>query len=209
MSRKVTSNFLKKISIRKLKSDKTTNLFILSAIVLTTILFTVITTLSISLKDSLNFQKYALEGYTAQGIIKNVSSSDFDKIKDDSSIKNIGKLIQVTNKIENPEFENSNLVLCYLDDEALSKRVYYDLKGTLPSTENEIALPTWVLDKLHLSYELGQLIHLEYMCNQERTSNDFTLSAYYTEYTKSSTAENGLDVYKRQSEKYVNFKLEW
>ncbi|MBD7912494.1 ABC transporter permease [Clostridium cibarium] len=194
MSKNISNNFLKKISVRKLKSDKSTNLFILSAIILTTILFTVITTLSISLKDSLDFQKFTLEGYTAHGIIKNVTSTDLEKIHNDPSIKNIGEMIQVTNKIENPEFENSNLVLCYLDDETLSKRVYYDLNGNLPSAENEIALPTWVLDKFHLPYKLGQVINLQYTCNNQHKSTDFTLSAYYTEYTKSSTTENGFGI---------------
>lgn len=195
---------VKKLSDRSLKANKTRNIFAILAIILTTVLFITVTTLTISIIEELNFEKFRKVGTTAHGYVKSPTKDEIESIKNNSLVKKIGEVTQVTKNIEHPKMDKAKVVLCYLDNEALTMRVYYDLKGAWPNKEEEVALPTWVLDKLGLSHTLGQKITLSYepvikregVDNKEnnKMSKEFTLSAYYTEYTTSASGDSGFGV---------------
>lgn len=195
---------VKKLSNRSIKANKTRNIFAILAIILTTVMFITVTTLVISIIDELNFEDFRRSGTTAHGYVKNPTKGEIENIKNSSLVKKVGEATRVTKNVEHPKIDKAKITLCYLDSEALSMRVYDDLKGAWPNKENEIALPTWALDKLGLSHTLGQKITLGYepaMKNEvvnakdsNKLSKEFTLSAYYTEYTNSASGDSGFGI---------------
>lgn len=52
-------------------------------------------------------------------------------------------------------------------------------EGGLPTGENEVALNTWILDKLGVQPELGKEITLQIDIGERMISQKFTLSGYY------------------------------
>lgn len=196
---------VKKLSDRSLKANKTRNIFAILAIMLTTVLFITVTTLMISILEELEAKKSRDSGTTAHGYVMKPTKEEFEDLKRKSRVKSVGEVTQVTKTVENSKMASAKISLCYLDKEALAMKVYDNFKGKWPSDDNEIAIPTWVLDKMGMTYTLGQKVTFSYEpiekksgMDNKKESKEFVLSAYYTEYSNLSSGDRGFAVVSKE-----------
>ena len=151
---------IKKITNRSLKSNKTRNIFVVIAIVLTTFMLTCVFTLGISFNENYQLMNLRDAGTTANTYLNNPTEKQISEIKNLNITDSIGREISVGNVDSNKLKKNEqNIVLEYIDKEAWEKQIkpaVGDIKGNYPNKENEIMLSQSVIDLLKLGYVLNK-----------------------------------------------------
>ena len=179
---------IKKITNRSLKSNKTRNIFVVLAIVLTTFMLACVFTLGISFNENYQLMNLRDAGTTANTYLNNPSEKQISEIKNLNITDSIGKEITVGNVDSNKLKKNEqNIVLEYIDKEAWEKQIkpaVGDIKGSYPEKENEIMLSQSVIDLLKLkNIEPGDKIVLNCNINKKIKSIEFVISGTYTDYS--------------------------
>lgn len=205
---------IKKITNRSLKSNKTRNIFVIIAIVLTTFMLACVFTLGISFNKNYQLMNLRDAGSTANACLNNPTEKQISQIKDLNITDSIGKEITVgnvnSNKLKN---NDSKIYLEYIDKEAWEKQispVVGDIKGNYPDKENEIMLSQSVIDLLKLKdIKPGDKVILNCNINKKTESIEFVVSGTYTDY--SMEKRNDIDKLSYVSNKFVkkhNLSLE-
>ena len=205
---------IKKITNRSLKSNKTRNIFVVIAIVLTTFMLACVFTLGISFNKNYQLMNLRDAGSTANTYLNNPTEKQISQIKDLNITDSIGKEITVgnvnSNKLKN---NDSKIYLEYIDKEAWEKQispVVGDIKGNYPDKENEIMLSQSVIDLLKLKdIKPGDKVILNCNINKKTESIEFVVSGTYTDY--SMEKRNDIDKLSYVSNKFVkkhNLSLE-
>ncbi|MBU3146960.1 hypothetical protein [Clostridium sp. CF012] len=57
--------------------------------------------------------------------------------------------------------------------------------GKFPEVENEVALPSWVLDMINVSHKIGEKVTLDYFIMDKKYSKDFVLIGFWKDEKKS------------------------
>ena len=205
---------IKKITNRSLKSNKTRNIFVVIAIVLTTFMLACVFTLGISFNKNYQLMNLRDAGSTANAYLNNPTEKQISQIKDLNITDSIGKEITVgnvnSNKLKN---NDSKVYLEYIDKEAWEKQIspaVGDIKGNYPDKENEIMLSQSVIDLLKLKdIKPGDKVILNCNINKKTESIEFVVSGTYTDY--SMEKRNDIDKLSYVSNKFVkkhNLSLE-
>ena len=205
---------IKKITNRSLKSNKTRNIFVVIAIVLTTFMLACVFTLGISFNKNYQLMNLRDAGSTANTYLNNPTEKQISQIKDLNITDSIGKEITVgnvnSNKLKN---NDSKVYLEYIDKEAWEKQIspaVGDIKGNYPDKENEIMLSQSVIDLLKLKdIKPGDKVILNCNINKKTESIEFVVSGTYTDY--SMEKRNDIDKLSYVSNKFVkkhNLSLE-
>ena len=205
---------IKKITNRSLKSNKTRNIFVVIAIVLTTFMLACVFTLGISFNKNYQLMNLRDAGSTANAYLNNPTEKQISQIKDLNITDSIGKEITVgnvnSNKLKN---NDSKIYLEYIDKEAWEKQIspaVGDIKGNYPDKENEIMLSQSVIDLLKLKdIKPGDKVILNCNINKKTESIEFVVSGTYTDY--SMEKRNDIDKLSYVSNKFVkkhNLSLE-
>ena len=205
---------IKKITNRSLKSNKTRNIFVVIAIVLTTFMLACVFTLGISFNKNYQLMNLRDAGSTANTYLNNPTEKQISQIKDLNITDSIGKEITVgnvnSNKLKN---NDSKIYLEYIDKEAWEKQIspaVGDIKGNYPDKENEIMLSQSVIDLLKLKdIKPGDKVILNCNINKKTESIEFVVSGTYTDY--SMEKRNDIDKLSYVSNKFVkkhNLSLE-
>ena len=84
---------IRRLSIASFKAAKIRNIITIAAIALTTILFTVIFTVGMSIKYGFEQSNFRQVGGYSHGGFKNLTREQFEELKDDPLIKEYGKRI--------------------------------------------------------------------------------------------------------------------
>lgn len=168
-----------KLAKQSLKANRLRNTFVVVAIVLTTVLFTTVFTIGISMVKSVEYSTMRQVGMSAHGGFKYLTTEEYETLKKHKDIKEYGITIPVA-FAENPELAKRQVEINYVDENSAEYRFILPLlAGNMPKEENEIMLDTITLDILGLSYELGQTVTLDYSINGKAYTKDFILSGYY------------------------------
>ncbi|MFT5871523.1 MAG: putative ABC transport system permease protein [Clostridium sp.] len=173
-NRKISS----KLAKRNFKANRTRNIFALLAIVLTTILFTAVFTIGMSLIDSTQNATMRQVGTKAHGGFKYLTKEETDKLKKHPLIKEYGTTVIISD-LENTELRSNSVEMRYGDSNWVKWGFYEPTTGEVPKTENEIALPTWVLDMLNVPHKIGEKVKLEYSIVDKKYTKDFVLSGFW------------------------------
>lgn len=174
------SKITNKISRRILKANKMRNIFTILAIALTTLLITVIITGGITFYNSYKtFNMISNYGVDSDGYI-NITDESLDKLKDIDRVDKIG-VAQLANMdtAKNKEFLNENIILQSADKNTYDMMAITPIEGDYPKKEDEVLVPTWVLDVLDLPNKVGEKISLDLVIGGEVKTFDFKLSGYY------------------------------
>lgn len=166
------------LSLKSLKANKIRNIFAIIAIVLTTILFTSVATIGMSMIKSVEQSSMRKVGSYAHGNFKFLSQEEFDHIKDHKLIKELGYSI-IVSFAENKELSKRPSEIRYGTDKAAEFAFSLPTTGRMPKEEREIATDTIVLDKLGIKHEIGQEIVLSYNINEKKFTDKFILSGYW------------------------------
>ncbi len=167
-----------KLANSSFKANKLRNIFAVFAIVLTTVMFTTLFTVGMSMKKSIEESTMRQVGGSAHGSFKYLSQEEYDTLKNHKSIKDIEFSI-VLAIAENQDLRKRPSEIRYGTEGQAELMFAKPTEGRVPESYDEIAMDTIVLDYLGLPHELGKEIELEYSLNGEIVKDTFTLSGYW------------------------------
>jgi putative ABC transport system permease protein len=159
--------------------NKLRNIFAVIAIVLTTVLFTGLFTISSSLLSSMEESTMRQVGGSFHGGFKYLTMEEYDQLKTHKSIKEIS-YSEVLGIAENKELEKRPTEIRYTNDKINAQGMFsMPTTGRLPQYNDEIATDSLVLERLNIPAKLGQKVKIEYSVNEEKRSDTFTLVGFW------------------------------
>lgn len=173
-NRKVIS----RIARKSLDANRSRNVIIVSAIILTTLLITTIFATVLSMNESMQLVQMRTAGSDFHGSFKYLSPAEVDKLVTHPSIKDYGKSVLVGEAV-NEEFKDYRMEIDYTDISAAEHSFIHFIEGGLPEAENEVVMNTWALDLLGVPHKLGATVDLDVAIDDEVISKPFVLSGYY------------------------------
>ena len=169
---------VKKLSMASLRNSRMRNLFAVTAIVLTTVLFTTVFTLAMGLISSMEKEIMRQVGTSAHAGYKDLTRAEYDKIRTNSRIKEMSYNILV-GMASNETLAKRQTEIRYGEPEDLEWGFRKPEKGTYPRNKKEILADTIVLDLMGVPRELGQKITLEFDYLGHKHRDTFTVSGIY------------------------------
>ncbi len=166
------------LSKRLIKYNKTRNIISVIAIMLTTILFTSVFSITISINESIQNSTMRMVGTKAHGGFKFMTLSQYEKLKADTKIKDISYNI-IVGFGENPEFKKTYVEIRFSEEKAAKWCFNMPTTGTLPKSKMDIATTTDVLDALGLPHEIGIQVPIEFTSNGIKHKDVFTLCGFW------------------------------
>lgn len=172
-----------KLSLRSYRAAGKRNLIAVLAIILTTVLFTSLFTIVMSINDS--YQTYTFRGIGsyAHGSFKDVNEEEIQAIQGHKKIRETGERI-VAGISADGVFAKVPAEISYMDSNAM-KWSYIELEeGHEPKAENEVIMDRAALQLLGITPELGTQISLTYqvsdkMQNGGTRTDTFVLAGWW------------------------------
>ncbi len=167
------------LSIASFKAAKIRNIITVAAIALTTILFTVIFTVGMSMKYGFEQSNFRMVGGYAHGGFKYLTKEQFEELKDDPLIKEYGKRI-FCGMPEKEPFHKSHVEVSYCDANTAKWMFVEPKEGRLPKEgTNEAATDLRVLSLLGVEPVIGNEFTMTFMVDGQETTETFTLCGYW------------------------------
>ena len=172
---------IKKVSIRSLKQNITTNRIVVLAVILMTFMFTTVFTIGISIAQNMNTMLIRQEGNIARTIISHPTDDVIGQVKKCSALYHAG--ISVNAGQAKPiSGEDFTINLIYNDEENYKynlKPALSDIHGTYPKKIDEIMMSKNGLNELGIKDpKVGDKISL--IINGDKTI--FSLSGWFQNY---------------------------
>jgi putative ABC transport system permease protein len=189
-------NFYYKMNLRRIwglskkifLSNLYRNVVVIIAVVLSTFMLTSVFSVGFSYIETAQLQQIRAMGTTAHVAINNPSDLQVSEIKKSDSIKDIG-ISQHLGQIDGLEDEDLLLGLNWIDENEWNLHrmpTISDVVGNYPVTENEVMIPTWILERLGITNpQEGMSISLSYHLDDDDSikTQEFILAGYYTDYS--------------------------
>lgn len=170
---------IRRLSVASFKAAKIRNIITVAAIALTTILFTVIFTVGMSIKHGFEQSNFRQAGTYAHGGFKFLTKEQFDELKDDPLIKEYGKRIHCGMPEKEP-FHKSHVEVSYCDVNTAKWMFLEPKEGRLPAEgTNEAATDLRVLSLLGVEPVIGNEFTMTFMVDGVETTETFTLCGYW------------------------------
>lgn len=192
---------IKKLSKRSFKVNKIRNIISILAIILTTVLFTSLFTVGVSIMDSFNTYMMMQYGMSSHVQMQEVDKGQIDIIKSNESIdkSSIG-IVKNIDSAKNPEFSTQTVNLAVYDSQSIKNSINTEMiEGSLPKSKEDIVMPIEVLDMLKLPHKIGTEANIDIPVSKdgaytgEKKTYKFKLSGYFT--YKTATAMPLHDTY--------------
>lgn len=173
------NNCIRRLALRNMKASKTRNIVTVIAIILTTVLFTSLFTIAISIIDGFQEANFHQIGTYAHGNFERLSEAQYEALKCDADIKEQGVRMFVGTAEEAP-FQKESVEVSYCD-ETCAKFMYLTPKtGSLPTEgTNEAATDTKILKLLGIEPVIGAEFELTFYVNNVPVTKTFSLSGYW------------------------------
>lgn len=171
---------VKKISSRTLKSNKTRNIFVILAIVLTTFMFTTVFGIGASLVNNLKTMMLREQGTKSTIFLNNPDNSQIYKAKEEKYINSYG--IKIQTGIAEYKNTGAKLLLDWYSKDEFDNNytpAISDIEGTYPENEDGIMLSKAALDALGINNPQEDMEILLWQNNKTLT---FRLSGWFTDY---------------------------
>ena len=166
---------------RMFRRNRGRNLVAVLAILLTTMMFTTLFTLTQSMSRNLVEMTFRQTGYDAQASLRGLTEAQADLLADHPDVTELGRSI-VLGLAENQELRSQSVEIRWANDSYAEHSFAAPTTGRLPETADEIALDTQTLDRLGIPHELGQTVTLEWRKDlnaPDVTTSSFTLCGYW------------------------------
>ena len=182
---------IRTLSLKQFRAAKTRNLIAVFAIALTTLLFTSLFTIALSINDGFQQSNFRQCGGWSHGTFKYLTEEQFEELKEDPLIKQWGLRRFVGMPSEVP-FNKSHVEVGY-SDAVQAHWMYCDpIVGSLPKEgTNEAATDTRVLELLGVEPELGAEFTITFDVDGKETTQTFTLCGWW-EYDEAIVANHVL-----------------
>lgn len=167
------------IAIKSFSANKTRNNILVIAIALTTILFTSLFTIGIGMTKSFQQETMRQSGGSDHASLKYLTDNQFNIVKENDAVKEIGYARFLCDDIENEELLKHRSEFWYYDDIALKHGFIKLDKGHKPQAENEVIVDSMTLKALGVPLKLGETVSLKLNIRHEEVTRDFILSGWW------------------------------
>lgn len=168
-----------RLAKRSFHSNLMRNVFAITAIALTCLLFTSLFTIGLTLNSSLEMERMRQVGTTAHAGLKDLTQEQWDVLKTHSSIRSFCTNQLMGETKDERLIKRPGEIRCVGEGDYLKTSFIELTAGKKPEAEKEILLDTITLDLLGLPYKLGSTIPLTFMFMNQEYSDNFILSGYY------------------------------
>ena len=170
---------IRRLGWRSMKAAKTRNLIAILAITLTTVLFTSLFTIAMSINDGFQQSNFRQVGGFSHGGFKYLTEEQFNELKDDPRIDQWGLRRFLGMPTEVP-FNKSHVEVSYADANYAHWAFCDPIEGRLPEEgTDEAATDTAVLELLGIEPEIGAKFTLTFDVDGHTTTQTFTLSGWW------------------------------
>lgn len=174
---------IRRLSYRTLWSSRRRNLIAVIAIMLTTLLFTSLFTIVLSLNASYETYQFRQVGGYCHGTFKDVTNEQAEAITAHKNVKETGLRI-VVGSIGDGVFGKVPAEVSYMDENCTKWSYAEPETGHMPQTAREIAMDTKALKLLGIEAEIGAQVPVTYTVGDKNQSSfeqseTFTLSGYW------------------------------
>ena len=174
---------IRKLSLKSLYANRRRNLIAIFAIALTTLLFTSMFTIVLSLNASYETYQFRQVGGYAHGTFKDVSPEQAERIAAHPKVKAVGarKVIGITAE---GVFSKTPAEISYMDANCTKWSYATPTTGRMPESGKEVAMDTAALQLLGVTPELGAEVTVSYsITDKDQTAftitDTFTLVGYW------------------------------
>lgn len=180
---------IRRLAFKNLQSAKLRNLITIAAVALTTILFTTLFTIALSMVENFQQSNFRQVGGTFHGTFKELTKEQFDELKDDPMIKEWG-LRRVAGLAVDDVFRKSQVEVSYMDENYAKYGFCTPTVGDFPEEgTNQAATDLRVLSLLGVEPKLGNEFSITIDVDGTETVETFTLCGYW-EYDEIVVANN-------------------
>ncbi len=182
---------IRRLSVENMKAARARNLIAILAIALTTVLFTSMFTVVLSINHSFQQANFRQAGGWNHGTFKYMTREQFDEIKTDPLIKQYG-LRRFVGMPAGAPFLKSHVEIGYSDANQAHWMYCDPVEGRLPAEgTNEVATDTRVLELLGVEPVLGNEFTLAFNVDGTEVAETFILSGWW-EYDEAIVANHVL-----------------
>ena len=170
---------IRRLGWRSMKAARTRNLIAILAIALTTVLFTSLFTIAMSINDGFQQSNFRQVGGFSHGGFKYLTEEQFNELKDDPRIDQWGLRRFLGMPTEVP-FNKSHVEVSYADANYAHWAFCDPIEGRLPEEgTDEAATDTAVLELLGIEPEIGAKFTLTFDVDGRTITQTFTLSGWW------------------------------
>ena len=170
---------IRRLGWRSMKAARTRNLIAILAIALTTVLFTSLFTIAMSINDGFQQSNFRQMGGFSHGGFKYLTEEQFEELRDDPLIDQWGVRRFLGMPTEVP-FNKSHVEVSYADGNYAHWAFCDPIEGRLPEEgTDEAATDTAVLALLGIEPEIGAEFTLTFDVDGRTTTQTFTLSGWW------------------------------
>ena len=192
---------IRRLSLKSMRASRTRNLIAILAIALTTILFTSLFTVALSINRSIQESNFRQCGGWSHGTFKYLTEEQYNELKTDPLIKQYGLRLFVGMPSESP-FNKSHVEVGYSDANQAHYMYCDPVEGRLPKEgTNEAATDTRVLELLGVEPVLGNEFTLTFQVDGTAVTKTFTLCGWWN-YDEAIVANHVLIPHSRAQEIY-------
>ncbi len=188
-----------RISLKNMKATKARNLIAVIAIALTTLLFTALFTIIMSISLAFEQSNFRMVGTSSHGEFKRLTKEQYELLRDDEGIKEYGLRRIVGIGCDEVLLKNYTEI-SFMDENTAKWGFTTPTTGHLPKEgTNEAAADTRVLQALQVPLELGTEFSVTMDVDGTETTESFVLCGWW-EYDMASPASNVLIPHSRGEE---------
>ena len=170
---------IRRMGWQTMKASKTRNLIAVLAIALTTVLFTSLFTIAMSINDGFQQSNFRQVGGFSHGGFKYLTEEQFEELRDDPRIDQWGLRRFLGMPTEAP-FNKSHVEVSYADGNYAHWSFCDPVEGSLPQEgTDQAATDTAVLELLGIEPEIGAKFTLTFDVDGHTTTQTFTLSGWW------------------------------
>ena len=170
---------IRNISLKNMRSAKLKNIVAILAIALTTLLFTALFTIVISLVHGIEQQNFRQVGGYEHGGFKYLTYEQFQELKDDPLIKEYGIRRVAGMAVEKP-FHKSHVEISWCDQNSAKWMFLDPIEGRLPKEgTNEAATDLEILRLLGVEPKIGAQFTIPIVNGTQTVMETFTLCGWW------------------------------
>ena len=182
---------IRRLSLRSLRASRTRNIIAVLAVALTTVLFTALFTIAMSINEGFQQSNFRQCGGWSHGTFKYLTEEQFEQLKDEPMISEWG-LRRFVGMPTGEAFSKSHVELGYSDANQAHWMFCDPVEGRLPlEGSDEAATDLHVLELLGIEPRLGARFTLTFDVDGRETTQSFSLCGWW-EYDEAVVANHVL-----------------
>lgn len=174
---------IRKLSFKSLWASRKRNVVATFAIILTTLMFTSLFTIILSMNSSYQTHNFRQIGGYSHGVYKQITEEQVKAIREHNKVKSVGER-KVIGTISEGAFAKVPAEVSYMDENCAKWSYAKPTKGRMAKSGKEITMDTKALKMLGVEPKLGTKITLTYLVENQKQSmyektDTFTLVGYW------------------------------